>query len=265
MGKVNIDSCCKIVSVRGGTGPQGPPGADGPPGPTGPQGPPGPSGGPPGPAGPIGPQGPTGAQGPVGDTGPQGPTGPTGATGPTGPAGPTGATGPAGPTGPTGPAGPQGIQGTAGTSGTSGSAQFFQAGIQTVAANQAVSYTSTYTNTIPGLLPFQGTIGTEVSIGTIFQIAAGTYKIISQLTKNSDGAGVLYFGASQITMLRVPHTAVGSATGTVQLIEDAILVVPPGGGFVAFGTDPASGPLVTPALSGGGTTSIASISFIQLA
>ena len=154
--------------------------------------------------------------GPVGPTGPGGgPTGPTGATGPSsGPPGPTGATGPTG-----GSPGPTGATGATGPNGNVLAFSLFFAlmpgdNSATVAPGAPVQF--------PQLGP---TNGAAVQLtATTFQVAAtGTYEVIWQVSVNEPGQLQLAVGG-----FGAPNTLVGRATGTNQIVGQAVIILPAG-------------------------------------
>jgi hypothetical protein len=152
--------------------------------------------GPPGPIGPIGMPGPTGLPGTPGVDG---------TTGPAGPAGPTGDTGATGPAGPAGPAGP---------SGNLGSAEYYALmpgdNAATVGAGESVAF--------PQDGPQVGSASTRLNASSFVLPGIGTYEIEFQVSV--DEAGQLELALNGVPLA---YTVVGRATGTNQLVGQALV------------------------------------------
>jgi hypothetical protein len=146
----------------------------------------------------------------------QGPTGAAGAPGAAGPAGATGPVGPAGAAGSTGMAGPSGVAGARGPAGTDlGFAEFFALmpgdNATTVAPGTPVSF--------PQNGPADGTGAIARLNATTFQLGAiGTYQVSFQVPVNEAGQLELV-----INGVALPYTVVGRATGTSQIVEEALV------------------------------------------
>jgi hypothetical protein len=148
--------------------------------------------------------------GPAGESGPAGPAGATGAAGPAGPAGATGGTGPAGATGAVGPPGPVGPAGS-----TLGFAEFYALmppdNTATVAVGGDVEF--------PGDGPSDGSGLIDRLSLTQFNLAdIGTYEVSFQVSVSEAGQLVLALNG-----LELPTTVVGRATGTSQIVEEALV------------------------------------------
>ena len=234
----------------GPAGPQGPAGEAGPQGPiglTGPQGPQGPIGLT-GPAGPQGIQGEPGPAGAVGPTGPQGPVGLTGPAGPQGPAGATGATGATGPQGPiglTGPAGPQGIQGEPGPAGTVlGFADFYALmpgdNAAPIAAGEDVAFPQDGPNSGDGI--------SRAGAASFILEDIGIYQVMFNPSVDEAGQLVLTLNGTEI-----PYTVVGRATGTSQIVGNAIIQTTTAGSVLTVRNPEGTATSLTLTPSAGGT------------
>ena len=162
-----------------------------------------------GPRGLTGKRGATGAAGKNGGIGPAGPQGQTGVGGPTGSAGPPGPKGQTGDSGPTGPVGP---------AGSSEFAEFYALmppdNAATVAAGTAVSF--------PRIGPVIGSI-TPSSASTFVLGTGGTYHVTFQVSVTQGGQLEL-----ELNGIEQANTVVGRATGTSQIVEDALISAAPG-------------------------------------
>jgi hypothetical protein len=163
-------------------------------------------------AGRAGPKGPVGGIGRPGS----GARGPTGVAGPTGSAGSTGATGPAGTTGPTGSTGPTGATGATGPVRTPEYAYIYDLSPSDLTATVPVG----------GDVPFSianntKTAGiTYTADGKITIATAGVYRI--EFMASVDNAGQLELTQNGAELA---STVYGRATGTTQIIGQAILTV----------------------------------------
>ncbi len=167
---------------------------------------------------PLIPIGIVGAVGPVGPQGPPGPAGPQGIPGtPGGPPGPQGIQGIQGIPGPAGGQGVQGIQGPPGPAGTSEYAGFFALMPGDNAAPIAVG--------APVLFPqnadSSGTIA-RTGPGTFNLPNIGTYKVTVQVSVTEAGQLVLATDNGS-GFVQDPRTVAGRATGTDQIVIDAII------------------------------------------
>jgi hypothetical protein len=192
-------------------------------GPIGPMGPTGLSGA----TGPAGSTGVTGATGPTGLTGATGSTGLTGATGVTGATGPTGVTGATGPTGVTGATGPTGVTGATGSTGVTGAtgpvgiggildfADFFALmppdNAATVAVGSDVDFSQDGPASGSALIARLGP--------SSFNLAEiGIYEVSFQVSVSEAGQLILTLNGTDLD-----YTVVGRATGTSQIIGNAII------------------------------------------
>ncbi len=249
--------CCNTGESYPVPGPQGqigPRGPQGIPGAVGPEGPQGIAGlqGPVGPAGPQGPAGEAGPQGPIGLTGPVGPQGPIGLTGPAGPqgiqgepgpAGAVGATGPQGPIGLTGPAGPQGIQGEPGPAGTVlGFADFYALmpgdNAAPIAAGEDVAFPQDGPNSGDGI--------SRAGAASFILEDIGIYQVMFNPSVDEAGQLVLTLNGTEI-----PYTVVGRATGTSQIVGNAIIQTATAGSVLTVRNPEGTATALTP--SAGGT------------
>ncbi len=147
-----------------------------------------------------------GTRGPRGLRGPAGIPGTVGANGQTGPQGAQGQPGVAGPTGPTGPTEP---------SGTSEFAEFYALmppdNPATVGAGTAVSF--------PQDGPQSGTI-IRLTASTFQLTETGTYRVTFAVSVTEAGQLELTLNGAAL-----PYTVVGRATGTSQIVGDALVSV----------------------------------------
>ena len=236
--------CCCGNGSNSGTGIQGPVGPRGPqgiPGAVGPEGPQGIAG----PAGPQGPQGIAGIQGPMGLTGPAGPQGPAGETGATGPQGPIGLTGPAGPQGPQGPVGATGATGPQGPAGTVlGFADFYALmpgdNAAPIAAGEDVAFPQDGPNSGDGI--------SRAGAASFTLEDIGIYQVTFNPSVDEAGQLVLTLNGTEI-----PYTVVGRATGTSQIVGNAIIQTTTAGSVLTVRNPEGTATALTLTPSAGGT------------
>lgn len=146
----------------------------------------------------------------------QGPRGLRGPSGPRGRAGASGLTGPKGSQGKTGPRGPRGARGPTGPSGASDFAEFYALmppdNSATVGAGTAVSF--------PQDGPQSGSI-TRLTSSTFQLGETGTYRVTFDVPVTEAGQLELTLNGTALT-----YTVVGRATGTSQIVGDAVVSVP---------------------------------------
>lgn len=244
-----------LIGLTGATGLMGLPGLPGASGTTGPAGETGLQGvagfegqaGPKGEVGAAGIAGPAGPKGEVGAAGIAGPIGPKGEAGVPGSSGPKGETGAEGPPGPVGPAGATGAAGPEGSSGSPVYAEFYALmppdNAATVAAGAPVSFPRT--GSIAGGI-------VRLDQGEFVLPRIGTYSVDFSVSVTEPGQLVVALDSGG-GMVEVPYTVYGRATGTSQIVGDALITTTVANSTVELRNPTGNTPALTITPLAGGT------------
>ena len=217
-------------------------------------------------AGATGVAGAAGAKGEKGVMGSAGPAGPKGEAGVAGSAGPKGETGAAGPSGSVGPAGATGPVGPAGPEGAAGSpayAEFYALMPPDNAATVGAGIPVQFPQNGPGSGVIARRAGSSSIEATEFVLpSVGTYSVDFSVSVDEPGQLAIALDSGG-GMVELPYAVYGRATGTSQIVGDALVTTTAPGSSVEVRNPAGNTPALTITPVAGGTHPVAASIAIQ--